>query len=82
MARRDGGRVGCTGTEETRKLEGWTLMVDVNGGRGRRDVVTTSFKSPTAFVTMIPTDCSIDDEVPLFLVNLNGRKISKIRTRP
>jgi hypothetical protein len=31
---------------------------------------------------MIPPDYSIDDELPLFTVNFNGRKIAKIRTRP
>ena len=31
---------------------------------------------------MIPADSSIDDELPLFPVSMNGKKIAKIRTRP
>ena len=40
------------------------------------------FKRRRAFGTMIPPDSSIDDEPALFTVNLNGKKIAKIRARP
>lgn len=45
MVRRDGGEeekaCRCTGTGETGKLGGWTLMEGVNGVRGRGCVVRT-----------------------------------------